>query len=123
METSASFEARSAPSPYPTTLQGARCRTGQTPAQARRRIVKVNPTTQAGFRHLFHDRCAEPTPIRCGHGWPVAFDPIHSESVAIGAPANIDTSRIRRERPVLPRIGGELMECQSDALRTSRLHA
>ena len=56
--------------------------------------------------------------LRRRHGRPTTFDPTHSEDVAIGRPAYIDTTRIRRERPVLPGIGGELMERQSDGLRS-----
>ena len=51
----------------------------------------------------------------------VALGPTYGEDVATGPPENIDTARIRRERPVLPGVGGEFVQCEPDGLRGGSL--
>jgi hypothetical protein len=53
------------------------------------------------------------------HRRPFALDPAHGESVVICPPANIDTTRSRRERPVFAGVGGEFVEREPDGLRGS----
>src|SRR5215831_11335260 len=93
------------------------------PGQARPRIVKVNGTTQAAFRHPFHDCCAKPTPLRCRHRRPPTLGPAHRQGLALGSPADIYTTLVRRQRPVFPGIGRKLVHREPDGLRGSRLQA
>ncbi len=41
---------------------------------------------------------------------PFALGPAHRESLAVGRPADIDATRIRRERSVFSGVGSELVE-------------
>jgi hypothetical protein len=104
-------------------LQRVRRSAGQAPGHARGRVTKVNLPIHAALRHRFHNYGAEPAPLRRRYGRAITLGPAHGESVAIGPPADNDMTRIRRERPVFPRIGGELVERQPDGLGGSRLHA
>src|SRR5215475_3442526 len=98
-------------------LQGALYRTGQTPTQARRRIVKLDRTAQAAFRQLFHDCRAEPAPLRRRHRRPLTLGPTHAKVVAAGGPADVHTTSISRERPVFAGVGGEFVQGEPDGLR------
>jgi hypothetical protein len=73
------------------------------------------------LRHRFHDYGAKPTPLWCVRGRSIALDPAHGEAVAVGPPADIDTTGIHRECPVFPPVGSELMEHEPDGLRESSL--
>ncbi len=89
-------------------LQRVCCWAGQAPGHARGRIIKVDHTIDAALRHCFHNYGAEPAPFRRRHRRPLALGPAHGEGVAVGPPADIDTTRIRRQRPVFAGVGGEL---------------
>jgi hypothetical protein len=106
-----------------TSIQRVRCWAAQAPGHPRGRIFKVNRTIHAAFRHRFHDYGAEASPLRRRYGRPIAFDPTHIEGVAIGSPADINTTPIHRKRPVFTSVGGQLMECEPDCLRGSWHHA
>src|SRR5215469_13011752 len=94
----------------PSRLQRVRSWAGQAPGHARGCVLKVDPPIDASLRHLFHNYSAEPAPLRHRHGRPVALLPTHGEDVAVGRPADIQTTRILRERAVFTGIGGELVE-------------
>jgi hypothetical protein len=47
------------------------------PRSGRRRMVKVDRTTQAALRHLVDDCCAEPGPLWRPHGRPLTLGPAH----------------------------------------------
>jgi hypothetical protein len=81
------------------------CRAGQVPGYARRRIMEVDRTIYAILRHRFDNYRAEAALLRRRHGRPIALGPAHSEGLAVGPPADIDATRIRRQRPVFPSIG------------------
>ena len=51
-------------------LQCVSCGAGQTPSNARGRVIKVNLAVQAALGHLFHHDGAEPAPLRRRHGGP-----------------------------------------------------
>jgi hypothetical protein len=108
----------SAPSPE-IRLQRVRCRADQTPGHAGWRIEKLDLAVEAALRHRFHNDGAEPPLLRCRHRRPAALSPAHGEGVAVGAPANIDATRVHRERPIFPSIGSEFVERGSDDLRGS----
>jgi hypothetical protein len=95
-------------------LQHVRCWAGQAPGQACRGVIKIDSTIQAAFRHRFDDNAAEPAPSRCRHGRPLALGPAHREGVAVGSPADVYTTRVRRERAVFRGIGGKLVESEPD---------
>jgi hypothetical protein len=104
-------------------LQRVRCRARQAPGHTRGRVLKIDRAIHAALGHLLRNDGAKPTPPRRRYGRAIALRPGHREGLSLGPPADIDTTRIRRERPVFPGVGGELMECQSDGLRCSRLQA
>src|SRR6266849_7662716 len=104
-------------------LQRVRCWAGQALGHARGRVIKVDRAIQAALRHRFHNYRAEPAPLRWRYRWAIALGRAHGESVAIGPPADIDTTRIRRERPVFPGVGGEFVEREPAGLRGGRLQA
>ena len=66
---------------------------------------------------------AEPASLRRRHARSLALGPAHGEGAVIGAPADIDETAIRRERPIFPRVGGKLVERKPDRLRGSCLQA
>src|SRR5262249_21427473 len=86
-------------------------------------IIKVDLAVHAARQQRFHDDGAEPAPFRRRYERPLALGPAHGEGVAVGSPADVDAARIRRQRPVFPGIGGELVEREPDRLRGSRAQA
>ena len=84
-------------------------------------MIKVNCTIDAALGHRLHNDRAKPAPLWRRHRRPSALGPAHGESVAIGAPADIDTTPIRRECPVFAGVGGEFVQRKPDGLRGSRL--
>jgi len=83
--------------------------------------MKGDLTVHAALRHRFHGCDAEPVPLGRRHGWPLAFGPAHAKDLALGLPANVDTTPVRRERPVLHGVGGKLVDREPDGLRGGRL--
>ncbi len=49
--------------------------------------------------------------------------PAHRKGIAVDAPADVHATRIRRQRPVFPRVGGQFVEREPDGLRGSGLQA
>ena len=84
-------------SPFPTRLKRVRYGAGQAPSHARGGVIELDGSTYAALRHRFHDDGAEPTTPRRRHRRPVALGPAHGEGIAVGPPANIDATPVRRE--------------------------
>src|SRR6266478_10179849 len=85
--------------------------------------MKVDRAIYAVLRHRFDNYGAEPTLLRLTHGRPIALGPAHGEDGADASPRDIDTTPIRRKRPVFPGVGGELVQRKPDRLRGSRIEA
>ena len=98
---------------YGHALYSVRCWAAQLPYQTRRRVVELDLAANRRLRHRSDDCRAKASALRRRHRWPLAFRPAHRESVAVGRPANIDTTPIRRERPVLPGVGRKLVHCET----------
>src|SRR6266478_3449964 len=62
--------------------------------------MEVDRTVHAALHHRFNDRGAEPALLWPRHGRSLALDPAHSEGIAVGPPADLHATRIRRKRPV-----------------------
>src|SRR5262249_41036110 len=50
-------------------------------------------------------------------GGPIILRPAHYEGLSLGLPADIQTTRILRERPVFSGIGGKFVKREPDCLR------
>src|SRR5215470_6180107 len=85
--------------------------------------MKVDRTIYAVLRHRLYNHITETALLRLQHGRPAALGPAHGEGVAVDAPADIHTTRTRRQRTVFAGIGGELVEGEPDGLRGSRIKA
>src|SRR5215467_12714514 len=104
-------------------LQRVRGWAGQAPGYPGGCITKIDLTADAALRHRLHNCGAKPAPLRRRDVRPPALGPAHGKDVAVGAPVDIDTAYICRERAVFPRIGAELMKGKPDGLRGNRVQA
>jgi len=100
-------------------LQRVRCPAHQTPGHARGRVLKIDRTIHASLCHRCHNDRAKPAPLRRTHLRPIALRPAHREGLALGPPADIQTTCIPRQRLVFTGVGGKFVEREPDGLRGS----
>src|SRR5258708_24269367 len=91
-------------------LQGIRRRTGQSPANAGRGIVKVDLAVDAALRHCVDDRAAKAAMGWRGHRRTATLGPVHGEDVAVEPPPHRDRASLGRQRPILAGIAAEFVQ-------------
>src|SRR5262249_58321485 len=80
-------------------------------------IIKIDFAAHTALGHLLHNDRTKPAPLRWRHRRPIALRPAHYEGLALGPPADIQTTRILRESPVFSGVGGKFVKREPYGLR------